>query len=294
MSASAVVEVLIGLSFVYVLLSVICSALNEAIAGVLALRQGTLRRGVEAMLGDAGLADRLFAHPLVQSLCHGTGRRKSPAYIPAELFAAALQDVLAEWTPAAGSRITSVNQALTALLAGVQAGEDAILKQRKTIGDWFDAAMSSVGGAYKRRAHLIVAVLAVVVTATTNADSLAIARSLWTQPLLRSAIAQTASEWSKQNPPTSGLPSAPVDAWKNANQKLANAFAEVSALNLPLGWQHSPGPGEIPGKVFGLLFTMIAVSLGAPFWFDLLNKLVNLRAASSPPTPGKQPAKNPA
>jgi len=85
------------------------------------------------------------------------------------LFAAALQDVLAEWTPAAGSRITSVNQALTALLAGVQAGEDAILKQRKTIGDWFDAAMSSVGGAYKRRAHLIVAVLAVVVTATTNA-----------------------------------------------------------------------------------------------------------------------------
>src|SRR5262249_4522387 len=32
-------------------------------------------------------------------------------------------------------------------------------------------------------------------------------------------------------------------------------------------------------KLLGLLATALAVSLGAPFWFDLLNKLVSLRGA---------------
>ena len=51
MSACTIVEVLIGLSFVYLLLSLICSAVNEFIAGILALRQRSLRRGIEVMVG---------------------------------------------------------------------------------------------------------------------------------------------------------------------------------------------------------------------------------------------------
>jgi hypothetical protein len=38
-------------------------------------------------------------------------------------------------------------------------------------------------------------------------------------------------------------------------------------------------------KILGWLFTVLAVSLGAPFWFDLLNKLVNLRGAGKKPEP---------
>ncbi|SPE55150.1 exported hypothetical protein [Verrucomicrobia bacterium] len=36
-------------------------------------------------------------------------------------------------------------------------------------------------------------------------------------------------------------------------------------------------------KAFGLLITIGAVSQGAPFWFDLLNKVANLRAGGRPP-----------
>jgi hypothetical protein len=36
-------------------------------------------------------------------------------------------------------------------------------------------------------------------------------------------------------------------------------------------------------RVAGWIFTAIALSLGAPFWFDLLNKFINLRAAAPPP-----------
>lgn len=34
-----------------------------------------------------------------------------------------------------------------------------------------------------------------------------------------------------------------------------------------------------PKKFFGLILTAFAISLGAPFWFDLLNKLINLRGS---------------
>ena len=33
----------------------------------------------------------------------------------------------------------------------------------------------------------------------------------------------------------------------------------------------------------GWLMTAFAVTLGAPFWFDLLGKIVALRAAGNPP-----------
>jgi hypothetical protein len=45
-------------------------------------------------------------------------------------------------------------------------------------------------------------------------------------------------------------------------------------------------PASLPSwlaKILGILFTTIAVSLGAPFWFDVLNKFVNLRSAGDRP-----------
>jgi hypothetical protein len=35
--------------------------------------------------------------------------------------------------------------------------------------------------------------------------------------------------------------------------------------------------------ILGWLITAFAVSLGAPFWFDLLNKFVNIRASGKAP-----------
>ena len=36
-------------------------------------------------------------------------------------------------------------------------------------------------------------------------------------------------------------------------------------------------------KVAGWLLTAFAVSLGAPFWFDLLNRFINLRVSGKAP-----------
>jgi hypothetical protein len=41
-------------------------------------------------------------------------------------------------------------------------------------------------------------------------------------------------------------------------------------------------------KIVGLAATALAISQGAPFWFDLLQKAVNLRLAGTPPAPEKK------
>jgi hypothetical protein len=38
----------------------------------------------------------------------------------------------------------------------------------------------------------------------------------------------------------------------------------------------------------GFLITALAIALGAPFWFDLLNKFVNLRVSGNKPESTKE------
>jgi hypothetical protein len=44
-------------------------------------------------------------------------------------------------------------------------------------------------------------------------------------------------------------------------------------------------------KIVGLVATVLAISQGAPFWFDLLRKVVNLRLAGNPPAPAAEAKK---
>jgi hypothetical protein len=72
---------------------------------------------------------------------------------------------------------------------------------------------------------------------------------------------------------------------------------QIKALNIPLGWRLKAGdPRDLPhsaglwaAKVIGILLTMLATLLGAPFWFDLLGKIVKLRGSGAPP-PESAPA----
>ncbi|MTB53846.1 hypothetical protein [Lewinella sp. W8] len=63
---------------------------------------------------------------------------------------------------------------------------------------------------------------------------------------------------------------------------LNNEIAEIRRP-LGLGWEgvnfRAMGPYEIITKLLGFILTALAISLGAPFWFDLLKKLVNIRSA---------------
>src|SRR5437762_14039335 len=115
MFGSDILEIAIGMIFVYLLLSLICSAASELIEGLFKNRATDLERGIRQLLNDpngTGLVRKLYDHPLVSGLFKGTydpGKIKDgayqrgstlPSYIPARNFALALMDVVLPAKPA--------------------------------------------------------------------------------------------------------------------------------------------------------------------------------------------------
>lgn len=304
MFGSSMLEVGIGVVSVYLLLSLTCSALNEWIARLVAMRAGTLEAGLRNLLNDPdgeGLTKQLYEHPLIKGLARPgwfdrlVGRRSKPSYIPSRTFALALLDTImsADDEPApdhprtfeelrnAILRLPDI-EVRRALLILTDEAEGNISRARENVENWFNDTMDRVSGWYKRKVQLILLSLAVAICAFLNADTLMIANSLSRDATLRAAIVAAAQEAVRQAAPADSEPS---ETWIDQFQ------AEFQRLQLPIGWSSEQGdPREVPHnlqewvmKIAGLLISAIAVSLGAPFWFDVLNKLVNLRSVGKRP-----------
>ena len=112
MFGSWVLEVAIGLIFVFFLFSTVCAAVREGIESWTKTRAAYLERGIRELLNDVeakGLARTFYEHPLIFSLYGGDyvpGKpgdkpatlahgKTLPSYIPAKNFASALIDIAA-------------------------------------------------------------------------------------------------------------------------------------------------------------------------------------------------------
>jgi hypothetical protein len=161
------------------------------------------------------------------------------------------------------------------LLAMLTNARGDVARFRDSVESWFDNTMARVSGWYKRRSQWVLLVIALVVTLALNADSLQIGKTLWRDDVLRAAVTQQATVQQEQ---TKGQ----ADPVKS--------IESVKALNLPVGWSFAQDDPRRPngvagwtGKVLGLLLTTLALSLGAPFWFDFLGKVSRLRGTGNKP-----------
>jgi hypothetical protein len=319
---STALEVAIGMIFVYLLLSLLCSAVVEYIEAKLNYRAKDLERGLRLLLDKempeqlaykklgtitTTVAEHLYAHPLVKALYRG---EKPPSYIPARTFSLALWDMVFPEKDRAES--AGGAQSLKKIRESVQSnsliGEDlrkAVLtliddaegdfdKARKNIEDWYDGTMDRVSGWYKRRVHVILLVMGLVVAAVVNADTVNIAKAFMRNDALRQSVVAQAEKAAAATPPQpTPTPADPAERDRLAAEKVAGVKAQIDTLGLPIGWVSSPtipeDPRRFPGtpgdwalKVIGLLITALAVSQGAPFWFDLLNKIIVIRSTVKP------------
>jgi hypothetical protein len=330
MFGSAILDIAIGLIFVYLLLSLVCSAAKEMIEGLMRHRASDLENAMTDLLGKA-LADNVYAHGLITAMSKGTTK---PSYIPAQTFALALMDTLSPATatapggaqnalteaipaatpmaPSPGLRVGAAAVAIPltqqkALLSLIDsAGPDAV-KLRENIETWFNGAMDRVTGIYKRRAQNWIFIIGAMIVCAINADTIAIADALSRDSTLRASLVAAATERVKTplaTQPAPATPGTPAPSPSQTNQQLqdiAKDISGISSLGIPLGWNKKPakqpakaGQPEEPEEawyeqILGLLLTTLAVSLGAPFWFDTLNKAINIRAAMKPDKPA--PAK---
>lgn len=299
---STVLDVIIGVIFVYLLLAIICTAANEAVAALTKRRGKMLARGISQLLAEPTLYERFYRHPLIRSMQQD---KDHPAYISPRTFTAAVLDILNPATrDLAGMRASAkalpeseVKESLTALL-----NRTDISTPEEAIEGWFNDGMDRVTGWYKRRTQLWTFIIAIGLTILGNADTIQVTRRLWADPVLRAAVVEEAKVRAQKPRPTISVeyldeqdPTQP-QVTTSEGDKISDK--ERQLLGQLLGWEGTWGElkahfwERLPGRLLGWLLTVLAISLGAPFWFDILNKFVNVRyAGKSPDETAKRPEK---
>jgi hypothetical protein len=190
---------------------------------------------------------------------------------------------------------------------------------RRNLEGWFNNAMERVGGWYKRWTQRVLLFLATAVVIVSNADTVMLIERLSKDNALRASLVAAAQDAVKAQP-ASELPTPPMEGTvsqpaksppaetKNNNASLQAVLKTAERIKLPVGWSFDPNDAghfrnpelswDYAGwafyKLFGLLVSILAVSMGAPFWFDTLSKFVNLRSAGTPPGETSKSARQPA
>jgi hypothetical protein len=277
---SAVLEVVIGMVFCFASVALIASYLYETGASLLGLRATSLLKGIKAMLNDPnleGVALSIYNSGLANPRHDGrtsAGQQPKvlPSYIVSKDFASALLEHLQSIPEKAanlGKAIDDIDDPqIRQLLQGMyKRGGQKIEGLQAEISRWYDASMQRVSGAYKRKAQLFTFLISLALAVGLNIDAFHLFRILWDHPTL---LARAAS----------------------AGAQATVGQAASTLADLPVGW----GQGSLVSwkSYFGWLMTASTALFGAPFWFDLLRRLSNIRGSGQSPNDNKDPDLRPA
>ena len=214
-----------------------------------------------------------------------------------------------------------VNQTLNALFLNIEeyitGGETKLAKARESLEKWFDDSMDRVSGVFKRYSQAMALIIGLIVSLALNVDSINLTLYLWREPSVREVLAGNASKFQIQQ----------GEMESNPTQALQDFRDQFSGLSLPIGWVINDSQGtaiadancqlfprdqqafgipvigtnkciappqsnnqsNILVKLAGIFITALAARQGAPFWFDILKRAVNLRGTG--PNPAESSSK---
>lgn len=327
MFGSDILETAMGLVFVYLVFSLVCSGFREWIAVILNTRAKTLKKGVSNLLKDKDLMAHVFNHHLVRVKGGNVGEEKGsdPKYISSKAFAEALLEGILKaqkdegMSPESSSAQPSGTETKTSNIEEIKKSIAKIenLKVKTVLNDlienvekkaegwekiyenaqcaikeWFDDEMELISAWYKRETHKVLFVLGVILCILFNVDTIMITRTLSVNSALRESLTKVAMQNVQQ----------PVDSTSTQSYDQGKKLQEeIGQLGLPIGWKQTAAdnldPRGIPHgfwewlyKIFGLAMSILAVSMGATFWFDILKKLINLSGVRKNQEPTVVPA----
>jgi len=205
----------------------------------------------------------------------------------------------------------------------ISLSENKIESISESIETFYDNAMERVTGWFKRRSQIITFIISLIIAVGFNVDSVRITKTLWQdKPALEKSVqmaikyAGESESGNKLN--VKAIQQYPVkDTLTNKNEsennlilknispdnirqdtllqnlkdetgKINGTLITISEIPIPIGWI-SENQKEMVSfkywiiKISGLLLTTLAIYLGAPFWFDLMNKFINLRGTFKKP-----------
>jgi hypothetical protein len=208
--------------------------------------------------------------------------RPTTPYLPPAASAVATQALtLAGLTEALGSSTDLTIHAKRALQIAIETAGNDFTQAQKNIEDWYNSAMDRVSGWYKHQSQKYLFLLGLGVTIVANVDTVVVGKALYLQPSVREALVAQASAIRN-------------DSSYRTGQVAPNAVVStLEQFDLPLGWSKAHYHPDwyrsasnvatyVVEPAIGWLLTALAIALGAPFWFDMLNRIMVVRSTVKP------------
>lgn len=270
--------------------------------------------GIFKMFCSSGLltknpvANAFYNHPLVKYLAEDD-YHKRPSYLTAQNFSKTLIDLLrgnqvkpeddvkqliedalhakgsVQWSSNPAASGPPINSQTLDYLKSLWADSQGdVAKFSTALEGWFDTTMERVTGWYKKHTQALLLIIGFVIAWGFNVDTIQIANNLANNPTLRAEMVKQAGAYLKANPTS-------PDAGKL--DSLATEKLQSDIKNIPSTITCGEENKNSPYKLMGWILTAFAISLGAPFWFDLLNKLMKVRATIATSTSSSPTAQAP-
>ena len=307
------IEIVMGLIFIYLLLSILVTVLNEIFVTIISLRGKILKKAIIQILTEKDLIQKFYSHPLIKKF--SKGKKIRPSYISKEIFSKVLIDSLNGYKNS--DIIKNVKDSLNKLPKGseirkiietlINDSENNITKFKENIENWFNEVMDRVKGWYIRKNKIIVFTIGMVITIILNADTIHIAKKVSDDNSARIKLAELAIVFVNAESNKNIYSS---DSLQIIDQPVLNDTAQLNKLDSLMNYtysfisEHLTEVHEVLGlgwnsynqeidefekskfyfwllKIFGWLLTATAISLGSAFWFDLLQKFVKLRGTGN-------------
>ncbi len=179
----------------------------------------------------------------------------------------------------------------------------SVLEFRRRLEDWFNETSERATGWYKRKIQVILFFLGFAVALSFNVDTIGIVNRLTVEPAARQELEQlvnlmvdstrTRIQQRHHHPDSVRSNEEVVNSWREVFRTLApvnQAIAlgwdgiaprKITMIGIQFSWYDQLNPFRI--EFWGLVITALALSFGAPFWFDLLVKLVAIRGTGTRP-----------
>lgn len=293
---NAALDIAIGLVLMFLVLSLLGTVVNEFISTAISLRARTLKGALQTLLDDPRLHAAFYNNGLIDGAKQAAG---DPSYLNGQTFALAVLGSLSPDTPLPG--FDEIKKAINdlkvdsnirdALLAQVGKADGDTTRLRNEIANYFDSTMDRVSGVYKRYLKWISLAVGFVIVIALNADSIKVGTALWKDTSLRAQIAANAQTFV-----TAGIPDTSVKSISPTALGQQLTTLENNIRPLPIGLTarsfdnmtkdfifSAAGLWWFITKLAGLIITAFAISLGAPFWFDMLSKFMNVRGTGARP-----------
>ncbi len=196
--------------------------------------------------------------------------------------------------------------------------DESVVQAETYIENWYNSVQERASGWYKRRAAVTSFAIGLILALAFNVDTVQIAGQLWKAPTIRQALVAQATTTAGNAVPTNTLSTLlkPQDYADSLAVPFGWSTAPIANSSTQCGWTpgqnvhpaiwiqnqcnlivNLPAMNDLGGwfaKLFGILITGLAAAQGSPFWFNVLNKIINMRGSGNSPTAAQSSPTTPA